>query len=132
MSSNKNKKQKENRSMQSEKSNAIIDLLQTHRAGGSIFDLSAKLTELVQAVRDTGSPGTLTLVLKLKPGPTIGSLIVEDKSRLFLPQPEVAKSIFFASEDNQLRRNDPSQKEFELRTVPDIKSDAPLKEVAAQ
>lgn len=103
----------------SEVSNTFEMTLREIRGGGALTELSTKLAELVAAVRATGKAGKLRLEIAVTPasrGEAV-CLMLDDDISLKLPRLEKASSIFFATDQNLLQRQDPRQKEFELREV---------------
>jgi len=98
--------------------------------GATVAELSNALEKVVAAVRMAGKAGSITLTLKVAPA-SKGStdvLMVESQVRTKLPEPERGISIFYATEDNKLVRNDPKQQQLPLRVV-DIEQPRQLKEV---
>jgi len=98
--------------------------------GATVAELSGALEKVVAAVRMAGKAGSITLTLKVAPA-SKGStdvLMVESQVRTKLPEPERGISIFYATEDNKLVRNDPKQQQLPLRVV-DIEQPRQLKEV---
>ena len=98
--------------------------------GATVAELSDALAKVVAAVRATGKSGSITLTLKVAPA-SKGStdvLMVESQVRTKLPEPERGISIFYATDDNRLVRNDPKQIQLPLRVV-DIEQPKQLKEV---
>lgn len=89
-------------------------------AGGSVHSrLSEQLQELVEAVKDTGKKGTITLQLQvapLKPG-NVTNLVVTAKTVLKAPEGDDAtpSSVFFYDRGGNLTREDPSQLKLPLR-----------------
>lgn len=81
--------------------------------GRTHTDLSEKLHELTEAVLRTGKAGTLTLTIKVDADNvdnrrlTSAELVV-----LKPPRGEARKSVFWADDDGNLIRNDPSQLDF--------------------
>jgi hypothetical protein len=101
-------------------SNSIITLLQNQRSGACQDELSEKLNALNHAVRHSGKKGKLVLTITIAPlskggGNAVG---VTDRIDLKSPQEEPEVSVFYVSEEGQLSRNDPRQREFNLRPVP--------------
>lgn len=85
------------------------------------------LAELVAAVMETGKKGSLVLKLSVsKQG--VMALVKADLSAR-KPEPAVETSIFWATADGELRREDPRQ--LKLRTVADSATVTPLKTAAA-
>ena len=98
--------------------------------GATLAELSEALEKVVAAVRMAGKAGSITLTLKVAPA-SKGStdvLMVESQVRTKLPEPERGISIFYATDDNRLVRNDPKQIQLPLRVV-DIEQPKQLKEV---
>jgi len=111
--------------------NAFARTLQEVRSGHCLQEASEKLQELVSQVRLTGRSGELVVRLKVKPasrGEAV-TLMVEDDVSVKLPRLERGTTVFYASEENVLQRNDPRQGELELRTVPALAATAELKAV---
>jgi hypothetical protein len=98
--------------------------------GATVTELSEALQQVVAAVRQTGKTGSLTLALKVTPASkrTTEVLMIESQVRTKLPEPERGMTVFYATEDNRLVRNDPKQQMLPLRVV-DIEQHPPLKEV---
>jgi len=90
------------------------------RQGSAESDISRDLADLVQAIRETGRAGSITVTLSLKPV-TAGDgtqLIVEDKVTVKKPMPQRGSTVLFATEDNELSRRDARQPELSgLRDV---------------
>jgi hypothetical protein len=100
--------------------NAFERTLRDVRQGYCLSELSEKLTSLVQQVRATSRGGELILKLKVKPasrGEGV-ALMIEDEVTVRTPKQVQPQTIFFATEENLLQRNDPRQRELELVTVP--------------
>lgn len=96
---------------------SFVKFLQEHRSGSTHDEISDKIRDLVAAVTDEGKAGKLTITVSIKPigkgdGMEVG---VEVKSSP--PKPTAGVSIFFASPDNALVRQDPRQQTMELREV---------------
>lgn len=80
-------------------------------------DLTKALHELTQKCGDTNKAGSLTLVIKLKPG-SGGQMEVFDDIKLVLPKEPKGSSIMFATVDGNLQREDPRQRTLDgLKTV---------------
>ncbi|MGW7196612.1 hypothetical protein [Streptomyces chryseus] len=82
------------------------------QSGGQLHDeLSTRLHELIEAVRETGKAGALTLKIDVKPiaGTDGRTLTVTDTIAAKLPKTERPKSIFFVTDDGNLSRSDPRQ-----------------------
>lgn len=78
--------------------------------GKTHADLSAKLAELVTAVTTTLKPGKLQLTLEVKPQKGVhGAVLVTANVTARKPAFEQAASIFYATDEGALVRNDPHQ-----------------------
>lgn len=97
------------------------------QSGGQLHDeLSSKLHELIEAIRETGKAGSISLKIDIKPiaGTDGRTLTVTDTVAAKLPKTERPKSIFFATDDGNLSRTDPRQpvitglREVEPTTTP--------------
>ncbi len=88
------------------------------RGGRTQEELSKQLNEIVNACRDTGKVGEITLKIKVKPdrGDT-GQYFLEDKVVQKLPEFERGKTLMFGTPDGNLQRTDPNQHELPLRSV---------------
>ncbi|WP_342640914.1 hypothetical protein [Rhodoligotrophos ferricapiens] len=84
---------------------------------GRVHDeLTEKLADLADAVRDTRKAGTVTLTLTVKPNGE-RSVEITDSIKAKLPEGDKAKSLFFVDEHGNLSRRDPRQMEMPLRDV---------------
>ena len=98
-------------------SRPIYDFLREHRGGKTADELADALQELVAAVVAEGKGGTLTLKISVKPSGKTGGLEVSDDIKLSPPREVKSASIFFASPENNLVRQDPRQSVMELREI---------------
>ncbi len=98
-------------------SRPFADLLREHRNGATHDELSDKLQELVAAVVEEGKSGTLSLTISIKPMGKGDGFEVSAAVKLAAPKPTPGVSIFFASPENNLVRQDPRQTNLELREV---------------
>lgn len=103
---------------------AFVGLLQNHRKGGALSDLSAAVREVVDAVRATGKGGAIAFKIKVRSAAKSGAMIVEDEIKITLPKTEAEGSIFFADGEGNLLREDPEQRKLDLRTVESDKPEA--------
>jgi hypothetical protein len=99
--------------------------------GATVAELSDALGKVVAAVRTTGKSGSITLTVKVGPAGkgSTDVLIVESQVRTKLPEPDRGMTIFYATENNQLVRNDPKQIQLPLRVVDIDQQHKDLKEV---
>lgn len=98
-------------------SRPFMDFLREHRGGSTHDELSDCLQELVAAVTEEGKLGTLILTLSVKPLGKGDGLEVGADVKIKPPKAKVGVSIFFASPENNLVRQDPRQTTMELREV---------------
>ncbi|MFC7869678.1 hypothetical protein ACFUS2_00760 [[Kitasatospora] papulosa] len=82
------------------------------QSGGQLHDeLSTRFQELIEAVRETGKAGSISLKIDIKPiaGTDGRTLTVTDAVATKVPKTERPKSIFFVTDDANLSRTDPRQ-----------------------
>lgn len=105
------------------KQNDFIAMLLEMRSGKVAADISLKLNELVDSIRDVGRGGKLTLTLEIKPKRIdmhegVKDVEVDYKITLAKPERHRGSSIFFIDPKGALTRTDPSQQEmFEQEEV---------------
>jgi hypothetical protein len=99
-------------------SRAFNDFLREHRNGTTHDDLSDRLQELVAAVSEENKGGKLVLTITIKPMGKGDGLEVGAEIKLSPPRSVPGMSIFFASPENNLVRQDPRQQTMELREAP--------------
>lgn len=97
--------------------NDFIAMLLEMRSGKVAADVSAKLNELVDSIRDVGRGGKITLTLDIKPKRVDlheGVKDVEVNYKIVLVKPERHRgaSVFFIDPKGALTRTDPSQQEM--------------------
>ena len=87
--------------------------------GATVTELSQALEQVVAAVRATGKSGSITLIVKVAPASkgSTNVLLIESQVKTKLPEPERGMTIFYATDDNRLVRNDPRQQQLPLRVV---------------
>lgn len=94
------------------------DTLRQIRYGELQNELAEGLNQLTKECCDTGKTGELVLKIKLKPNPA-GQVEVLDDLQIKTPKPTRGTSIFFATPEGNLQREDPRQRELEgIREVP--------------
>lgn len=98
--------------------------------GAAVAELSAALTRLLAAVRESGKAGSITFTITVKPASkgVANVVMVESQTKTKLPEPERGMTVFYVTEDNRLVRNDPRQQQLPLRVV-DIEQNPNFKEV---
>lgn len=109
----------------------FLTLLQNHRGGQALCDLSEGLRKAIQAAQLQGKPAGIVLKIAIKPaGQGCGAIIVADDIKVKLPENEKVTSFFYSDEAGNLHRNDPKQRELPLRTIEVVSVDpATLKHV---
>lgn len=93
------------------------DLLREHRGGLTHEELSDALRDLVIAVAEEGKAGSLTFTVKIKPMGKGDGLEISADIKSKPPAKTPGVSIFFATPDGALVREDPRQKNLELREI---------------
>lgn len=83
---------------------------------------------LLNAIRETGKPGEITLTIAIKPDPKFGqgAVIVKPKVKVKLPEPDIAQKQMFIEEDGGLVEEDPRQTQIAFS---DAESKAPVIDV---
>ena len=91
----------------------FVNTLQRMNKGGALSELDEALSTLTQQCRITGTPGKLTLVIKMKPVDAGGDMM-EISDSITVSRPELPRktALFYATDDGQLSRNDPRQPEI--------------------
>lgn len=80
-----------------------------HAKGRAHTEASKKLAEVVEAVMETGKPGSVTVKLTISRDKEIKSMVkVADAVTAKIPT-EIRRSMWFPGDDNTLHRNDPRQ-----------------------
>lgn len=98
-------------------SRAFHDFLREHRNGVTHDELSDALQDLVAAVIEEQKAGKLTLTVSIKPLGKSDGLEVSAEVKSVPPKTQPGVSIFFASPENNLVRQDPRQQTMELREI---------------
>lgn len=96
---------------------------------GTLSEASGLLAKAVQAAVVTGKKATVTLVLECQP--KLGAVNFVTKLKSTIPAEEEPLCIFYADSDGQLHRDDPRQKELELRSVEGGRPETQIQEEAA-
>ena len=101
----------------------FTDFLRDIRAGFVVTQATEALAEVVAAVRETGKAGKLVITLTLKPEADSRQTNVLCDVKTTVPRRSITPSIFFASDDGELLRSDPDQRDMGFERV-----DLPRKE----
>lgn len=110
-------------------SNAFLQVMQTHDGGEVCNELADAQRQCIEAVALAGKGATITLVIGYLPAAKGAFAVAFSKPKVKLPAPKPNVSLWFGTEDGQLTRNDPRQKELPLKTVPDP-LEAPARKVS--
>jgi hypothetical protein len=109
---------------------SFVDVLKELRGGQAIDDLTEEMESLVEAIRQSGRGGKLTLTITAKPASkgSISTLMLDAAIAVKKPIKDTESTIFYATDENVLQRNDPRQPELtglrrpaEVRTMKDAK-----------
>jgi hypothetical protein len=88
----------------------FTDILREMRKGAVVDELTDQLATVVRGVLATDKPGAVTLTLTVKPqGKGDNAMIIAAKVGVKEPRDDLPDSIFFADDDGDLHRNDPTQ-----------------------
>jgi len=98
-------------------SKPFYDFLREHRNGLTHDELADALNELVAAVTEENKGGTLTFTVSVKPMGKSDGLEVSADIKVKPPKKTAGVSIFFATPENNLVRQDPRQQSMELREI---------------
>lgn len=105
----------------------ITDTLR-HIGGGVFIDTASdKLSELVNAVDETGKPGKLLLEVNVKKASRGGAMHITGKVTMKKPPEEPMEALLFATPEGNLVADDPHQQKLDLKSVPDSGKSAELK-----
>ncbi|MBF6459831.1 hypothetical protein IU433_12365 [Nocardia puris] len=92
----------------------FVDFLVELRRGRVAVELTEALHELIAQVKDTGKPGSLSLVIKVsKQKKTEGMLVIDDNVITKMPPRDRDSSLWFVDHDGNPTRQDPNQLEFQ-------------------
>lgn len=86
----------------------FTDVLGELSRGNTVMDLTSKLSELVVAVQETKKAGTITLVMKVTPNGE-DTVFVKADTKVKLPEPAHAETIFFTTSGGSLSRDTPAE-----------------------
>jgi len=112
-------------------SNAFTRLLSEFRNGATAGELSEAMQVCVASARETGKASEIKFTMKFTPRGE--AIIVSDKIEKKLPTQEREGNVFFPTEDNNLIRNNPAQRNFSFETAKTIEApQAPVKELPPQ
>ena len=87
------------------------------QSGALQEELSKKLNACVVRSRETGKPSELTLKIKIKPIGNSGQYELTEDVVVKTPRPELGKTLMFGTQDGNLTRQDPNQRDLPLKSV---------------
>ena len=88
----------------------VMKTLEQLKGGQTLEGFTHELAMCVEAVKEHGKVGFVSLKLTIKPGPgQPNAFIVGDEIKSKIPQPKQHGSIMFCDENMQLTREDPLQ-----------------------
>lgn len=106
----------------------FTDVMRDMRFGETLDEISEEFNKLVTAVESTGKQGELTFKVKLKPSSS-GAIEVIDDISSKIPKLPKGTSLFFATPEGNLVRNNPRQDD--LPGLKEVSTNTqPLKEVS--
>ena len=86
----------------------FVEWLATYKKGETDSELTHELRTLIEAVQETGKPGTVTLTLKVSRKGERQVNIIEDV-KVKTPVHARSETIYFVDQHLNLQRNDPRQ-----------------------
>ena len=93
-------------------SNAFVTTLATLGSGQTVHDLSEAMEEVLQAVRENGGKGSLSLSIAFEPQSKGRQIKVHPSISMKKPPRQQDENLFFVTDQNQLSRRDPDQRSF--------------------
>lgn len=90
----------------------FLELIQSFRRGALLTDGDQKLSELIEAIGNTSSGGSLTMTLKFKVNKA-GQVEMDPTISIKKPSLALGTGIYFATETGRLSRRDPQQMDIE-------------------
>ena len=106
----------------------FADVLREIQGGRSHDELSEAFRDLILAVEETGKGGKLTFTLDVKPMKGgDGVLVLTDAHAVKKPQHDRKASLFYATKDGNLSKDNPNQLAFDsLKVVEGDKDEQPV------
>lgn len=86
----------------------FVEWLESYKKGETDTELTHELRQLIEAVQETGKPGTLTLILKVSRKGERQVNVLED-IKVKTPVHSRAETIYFVDQHLNLVRDDPKQ-----------------------
>lgn len=101
---------------QNTRDNLFIHALGHLEYGKTKHELDQTLNECIRAAQATGKQAEITLKLSIKPSQSGAQVFITGDIKAKIPKFQREATIFFPTEDGDLKRNDPRQ-----NTLPDMK-----------
>lgn len=89
----------------------FLEFFQSFRRGELLVEADKLLSELMQAVRDTGGKGEISLKLPFKVNEA-GQIECVPKLTMSKPRRPLGTGIYYVTEDGRLTRRDPGQSDM--------------------
>jgi len=86
----------------------FVEWLTNYKKGETDSELTHELRTLIEAVQETGKPGTVTLTLKVSRKGERQVNVIEDV-KVKTPTHDRSETIYFVDQHLNLQRNDPRQ-----------------------
>lgn len=86
----------------------FVEWLEQYKKGETNGELTHELRTLIEAVQETGKPGTITLTLKVSRKGERQVNVIENV-KVATPQHDRSETIYFVDQHLNLQRNDPRQ-----------------------
>lgn len=94
----------------------FINTIMECRNGEVAVDLNRKFNEVLEAVREVGGSGELSMKFKIKPvkskGGKVLEISIEHETKMKRPEMPVGPATFFVTDDGDLVRDNPAQAEM--------------------
>lgn len=90
----------------------FLEFLQTFRRGELLAAGDERLTELMEAIRETGQGGSMTIKIGVKVNKA-GQLEITPDLSIKRPLRAIGTGIYWSSDDGKLTRRDPNQLDIE-------------------
>ncbi len=99
----------------------FIGMLMEMGRGSTSIEASRKLSELTDAICETGDKGTFTLKLEVTPSGMkhgrVNQFEIRPVIQISKPEPKQGKSIFFVTAAGKLTRTNPDQMDMDFESV---------------
>ena len=93
---------------------STVEVIQTLNDGGALEELRDGISKVAKAVKDRGGNGSVTLTLKFSRSESGNALRVVDAVKVTEPAMKKDPTTFFALDNGELTRDNPSQPGFAI------------------